>query len=144
MLDIKLGLFNQHKVTLFESCEEITAKRWKEVQKKSYESAEVGSSIQDFQRNFGKVFKFAGAKDKQSELLQELKNLNRNVFYGLAGIDLKSYEFALFVYSIDGKQCTDISDSGLEKTINRLHDLGIKQSQVESVLIDLKKKLLMS
>jgi hypothetical protein len=143
MLTIKCGLLNQHVIKLYEDTNELTAIRWKEIQKYAFETAEIGSDIQSFHNNMAKLFKFVGA-NKRDETLQEIQNINRNVFYAISGISTKSFEFALFVHSINGKTCYDLSQSALEEIINKIEGLGIKQSQVESILEDLKKKLLPS
>lgn len=59
----------------------------------------------------------------------------------IEGINIKSFSFVAFVDSINGEKITDFSEAGVRGTIKRLSDAGLKQSQVEEIIEDLKKKL---
>lgn len=143
MIEIKCGFANRQTITLYESIHELSSQRWKEFNKYSFLDSGIGSTMQDFHQKIGKLWQLVEA-EKHVEAKQEMKNINRNVFHALQSIDIKSFCFALFVHSINEKVKYDISQGGLEKTIKEIDKTGVKQSQVESTLSELKKKLIPS
>lgn len=134
------GVFRRSQVKLFDSTKELNIERHHEFQKLVLQDVGIGSDMDSVARHFSTLHHLLG-NDSPGEAVQETKNLHNNVFYMIDKINIKSFCFVAFVDSVDGRKVTDFSESGVRETIKKLSDMGLKQSDVEEILEDLKKNL---
>lgn len=98
----------------------------------------IGSDADDIDAHIVKVAKFINSDDK-AKALTELQNMRQNMFMVTSEISPKYLAFAALIYSIDGKQNTDLSDDSLKLLLNELKE--VKHSSVIDFLAGLKKKV---
>lgn len=100
--------------------------------------AGIGSDLGELDVRLQRVFAFLNAKDQKSAVT-ELINLRQAVYLLQSEITPKHMAFAALVVSIDGKECVDISEDGLLRTISLLNDAP--EAEVSTETYKVKKKL---
>lgn len=86
------------------------------------------------------------ARSKTPELaVTELDNMRQNVYFIQNNISPKYLAFAVLVKSINGIQYSDLSDDGLQKIVDMLKDLPVKDvaAQMEAVKKKIENELCM-
>lgn len=127
-----------HEVGIYDSIEDLPMLRFHKYNKMLLIDAGIGSDLQDFDMHIEKAIRYT--KSKTPELAAvELDNMRQNVYFIQTGISPKHMAFAVLVKSIDGKECNDLSDDGLQKILNTFGDTPVKEmaAQMEAV----KKKI---
>lgn len=127
-----------HEVEIYDSIEDLPMLRFHKYNKMLLIDAGIGSDLQDFDMHIEKAIRYT--KSKTPELAAvELDNMRQNVYFIQTGISPKHMAFAVLVKSIDGKECNDLSDDGLQKILNTFGDTPVKEmaAQMEAV----KKKI---
>lgn len=124
---------NGHKVKIYEAIDELNINRFHRFQKYLLVDAGVGADIAAFDRHTerARVYMMQGKTDLAAT---EFENLRQCVYLIQQGINPKHRAFAVLVASIDGEQCDDLSDSGLDRVLERL------DPKVSEVSIDAVKK----
>lgn len=135
MRELKIG---KHNVQMYDGIEDLPMKRFHKYNKMLLVESSVGSSIADIDTHIVKAISFINVK-KNVEAVTELNNLRQNVMMMQNGISPKMLAFAILVKSIDGKECNDISDSGLQKTLSYFEDATI--AELATSLEEVKKKI---
>ena len=135
MVTVKIG---KHTVEMYDAIDELPIVRFHKYQKLLLIDAGIGSDLVAFDRRVEKVKRFL-ADGKADKAQQELENLRQSVFFIQNGINPKHLSFAALVYSVDGKQCADLSDDALRKVCELFADVAEKDvtAQLEAV----KKKI---
>lgn len=134
------GLFKRSQAKFFDSVKELNIERHHEFQKLVLQDVGIGSNMDSVARHFSSIHYLLG-NDSKDEAVQETKNLHNNIFYMIDKIDIKSFCLVAFVNSIDEKTVTDFSEAGVRQTIKELSDKGLRRSDVEEILDDIKKNL---
>lgn len=80
------------------------------------------------------------ASDERQAAINELSNLRMALHNVSSEIGLKGLAAAVMVKSIDGVPCDDISIEGLQKTLDKLSELGVSKKDIDDTTSDLKKK----
>lgn len=124
---------NGHKVKIYEAIDELNINRFHRFQKYLLVDAGVGADIAAFDRHTerARVYMMQGKTDLAAT---EFENLRQCVYLIQQGINPKHRAFAVLVASIDGEPCDDLSDSGLDRVLERL------DPKVSEVSIDAVKK----
>jgi len=92
----------------------------------------IGSDIGDFDKNhYSKFMLIAGDKEKT---LKELANFRILVYNIMNELNVQHLSFACLVYSVNGREVTDLSEDNLKAVLADLSNRGLTQDV-------LKKKL---
>lgn len=134
MRKVKLG---KHKVTLYDSIDELPIVRFHKYSKMLLVDAGVGSDINDFDAHIERAVRYI-RNGNNEDAAKELENLRQNVFLILQEQSVKDLSFACLVAEIDGKPCEDLSEQGLAEVIRTLGGVPIKE--IASSLEEAKKK----
>jgi len=140
MHTIKIGGFRKHTIELYDSIKEITAERDHALNCMITIDLGIGADMDSVAEHFNTLHEHLSNGHREAAQ-QEAVNLHNNFFMMIEKINTKSLCFALLVKSIDKQPQYDLTDEGCKKVIRKLSHMGLRQSQVEELLSDLKKKL---
>jgi len=124
-------ILKRKKVNIFAEAEETVINRYNKFNKCLLLRSEIGSDPTSIYTRLSDISKVAGDPDK---LANSMHNLLQLFSFITEEINVEHRAFAVMVASIDGEERNDITDSGLERTLKELSELGLTQR-------DLKKKL---
>lgn len=135
MKEAKVG---KHRVSLYNSIEELPMVRFHKFNKCLLIDAGIGSDLTAVDAHIERAVRYI-KDDKRSEAATEMENLRQNIFMVLQGLSPSNMAFACLVKSVDGKPQDDLSDEGL---INVLSLLGeITQKELAALQDAVKKKI---
>ena len=123
----------------FESIDEFPLERFNAFNKYVMLDSELGSTIQDFDKNIIRINEFI-AKDMLDEAKNELLNLRFVVNNILSENSPKGLAFANTIKKIDGKPLDDYSEEKLRAILKDLSADGLTVKEVYEHNKDLKKK----
>lgn len=135
MVTLKVG---KHTVEVYDAIDELPIVRFQKYQKLLLIDAGVGGDINAFDQRLERAGRFL-AEGKLEQAQKELANLRQNVFLIQNEISPQYRAFAVLVKSVDGKECGDISDDGLQRILELLKDAPVKD--VTAPLDAVKKKI---
>ena len=135
---MKRQLIGKHKVTYYDSINELPITRFHIYNRMLLVDSGVGSSVSDFDSHLERIMAFLADK-KSDDAIQELNNLRQNVYLIQNELTPKHMAFAAIITEIDGKQCNDISDEGLKTTLQLLKDVNI--GTIDNEIEEAKKKI---
>ena len=130
----------EHTVTLYESVEQLPGRRYNTFNRWSLLSAGIGSTIADIDRHNSRLDMFLQA-GRTDQALQERMQLQNAYHLAIKEINPRHLSFACLVADIDGKECNDLSQEGLQKVCDVLSDFNLANGELERILSDIKKKL---
>lgn len=122
---------NGHKVRIYEAIDELPVTRFHRFQKYLLVDAGVGADIAAFDRHTERARTYM-MQGKAELAAVEFDNLRQCVYLIQQGISPKHKAFAALVESIDGERCDDLSDSGLDRLLERLNP-SVKEASVDAV-----------
>ena len=127
----------KHEVEVYDSIETLPMVRFHKFQKCALIDSGVGGDIAAFDQRIEKARRYlmAGKSDKAQT---ELENLRQCVFLVQSELNPKHLAFAVMVSKIDGKECSDLTDDGLRRTLALLDDCPA--DEVTATLAAVKKK----
>lgn len=131
---------NNNTIKYWTDSKEMPIGRYAKLQKFLLVKTGIGDTIDDVSAHYTKLFSYL-AHEKNAEARTEAENLFYNHYAILNNEDFIAYAFAAHVHSIDGVQYDDISDDGLQVVIEKLKETGISYGEVESIVMDTKKKI---
>jgi len=135
MVTVKIG---KHSVEMYDAIDEMPIVRFHKYQKLLLIDAGVGADIASFDQRLEKTRRYllSGKPDKAQA---ELANLRQSVFLIQSGINPRHRAFAVLIHKLDGKECADLSDEGLERLLGQLQEASVGEitAQLEAV----KKKI---
>lgn len=131
-------VLNKKVVKVYDSIDEMPIANFQKYNKYLLIDSGIGSDANDIDAHMTKIAKFINANDSK-KALQELQNLRQNIYMVNCEISPKYLAFAALIYSIDGKELTDLSDGGLKQALDKLKK--VKHSMLMEVLEGLKKKV---
>lgn len=134
MKEVKLG---KHKVTLFNAIDELPMVRFHKYNKMLLLDAGLGSDLSAIDGHIERVVRFIKT-DQRKEAAVEMENLRQSMYFVMQNVSPKHLAFAVLVTEIDGKPCDDISDEGLQKVLQTLGDVPVKEMAAENDAV--KKK----
>ena len=134
MRKIKLG---GHKVTIYDSIDELPMVRFHKYSKMLLVDAGVGSDINDFDAHIERAVRYFRKGDNENGA-KELENLRQCVFLILSEQSVKDLSFACLVAEIDGKPCDDLSEQALADVVRTLG--AVPRKDFTSSAYEVKKK----
>lgn len=135
MRDIKLG---QHKVVMYNAIDELPMVRFHKYNKMLLVDAGLGSDLSAVDAHIERVVRYIKA-DRRQEAAQEMENLRQNIYLTMQQLTPRNLAFAVLVKELDSKPCDDISDEGLQKVVDALMDVPVKEMTAEMDAV--KKKI---
>ncbi len=125
-------------VEIYDSIEELPVSRWHKYQKYCLIDGGIGSDLSSIDTHIARVGEFIRQKafDKADT---ELQNLRQNIFFVQNDVNLRLLSYACLIKSIDGEECNDITDEGLQRVIDRLAD--VPTNTITAIFMVVKKKI---
>ena len=106
-------------------------------------ASEVGETIADYDKRMGRAIVYLKNNDT-ANAAKELQNCRQGVFNALEEYTPTGLALACMVKSINGKQCDDLTNEGLNSVIDALSKQGYTRAHLVANIERLKKKLKMS
>ena len=129
---------NGHNVLLYSSIEELPMARFHKYNKCLLVDAGIGSDMSSVDGHIERIVRYIKA-DKREDAGKELDNMRQNIYMVMQGMNPSHLSFACLVASIDGKECTDMSDEGLQRIVDMLGDVPMRE--VTAAAEAVKKKI---
>ena len=128
---------NGHTVEIYDSIDELPIRRYQKYNKLLLVDSGVGSDLSDMLGHIDRVKVYV--KRDPNLAIAELDNMRQGIYLVSKGMSPKYMAFAALVARIDGEVTDDLSDTGLERVLERLKD--VKRSWLEEVFESVKKKI---
>lgn len=135
MRNVRIG---KHDVMLYTSIDELPMERFHRYNKMLLIDAGIGSDITAFDAHIEKVVRYIQNGDRENAA-KEMENMRQNVYVIQTEQSPANLSFAVLVKEIDGRECNDISDEGLENVRAMLSDMTRKETT--TVFTEVKKKI---
>ena len=91
----------------------------------------IGSSFEDFtSKHLASLYPLI-QNNKKEEAITQLNNLRQLFFQMVNEVSVEHMAFACLIYSINGKEIKDYSESNLKRIVNQIRDLGLTQGIVK-------------
>lgn len=135
MREVKIG---KHRVRLYDSIDDLPMERFHRYNKMLLIDAGLGSDISAMDAHVEKVVRFMRGGDIDSAA-KELENLRQTVYLVQTEQSPRNLSFACLVAEVDGKDCNDLSEDGLEKVRLLLNDAP--RGEVAETMSAAKKKI---
>lgn len=129
---------NGSKVVFYDSIKQLPIRRYQQSNKYLMIASDIGSDFQDFDRKTVKVIELL-KKGMTADAVKELENRRQAVWNAYKNYNPRGMSLALLVHSINGRLRNDITDEGLEKTLDELNRIGFSYDNMETSLSDVKK-----
>jgi hypothetical protein len=129
--------FNGHILELYDDVEDMPIINFQKYNKYLLIDSGIGSDADSIDAHIVKVAKLIKANDHE-KALQELNNMRHNMYMVNCEISPMHMAFAALIKSVDGKDVTDLSDSGLTALLGRIRT--IKRHVILDFMSGLKKK----
>lgn len=135
MREVRIG---KHRVRLYDSIDDLPMERFHRYNKMLLIDAGLGSDISAMDAHVEKVVRFMRGGDVDSAT-KELENLRQTVYLVQTEQSPRNLSFACLVAEVDGKDCNDLSEDGLEKVRMLLNDAP--RGEVAETMSAAKKKI---
>lgn len=132
-------IIGRHKIVRYDSIDELPMPRYHKFNKFVMIGAGIGENIEDADRHYLHLQEMNERGDKIS-MSKEIVNLRQSMVYAINDISPTSLAFAITIKSIDGVDCNDTSEYGLQCTLSKLYDQGIVWGLIKRAVELLKKK----
>lgn len=129
----------KHKIEFFDGILDMPFERFNYYNKYVMLDAELGSTVQDFDKVIIRINEFV-SKDMKDEATKELINLRFVVNNVLSEKSHKGLAFATLIKKFDGKEIEDYGEDNLKTMLIKLSRQGLKVKDVITNNEDLKKK----
>ncbi len=130
----------KNKIELYASIYELPIKRSNAYNKYSGMDADIGSDKEAVGTHYDKLLMFLGSgKDMNEEAQREAANLYMYWQLVHQGINPKHLSFACMVHSVDGVVYNDLTESGLQKVVDKLAEIEVTEGEIREFLDDVKK-----
>ena len=131
---------NGHKITTWESIDEMPISRYYAFNRYSMLSDSLGSSFADIERNH--LGALAQIIDDKKKALQQIANLRELVFNILNDQNFEHRAYCSLIHDIDGKLVTDVSETGIDGIIKQLDEIGVTNGDIKKKTKRSKKGLI--
>lgn len=128
-----------HIIEYYEDAETYPYKRSQKFYKFLSQDQEIGDKPLDLFKRIDNATAYYKADNKDAGDI-ELSNLRLAYNYMVNEYSPIGAAMAISVKSIDGVLCNDITTDGLEKTLQKLSDIGITYEDVINKVTEIKKK----
>ena len=132
--------FDDHTIVIYSNIDDLTIGRYNAFNQFLLMDSGVGSTIEQIQSRMNRLDSFL-ASEKLKYARIERQNLQITFFATLHKINFSQRAFCCLLKSIDGEEYNDLSDSGLENTIQKLDEIGVTMSMIKDIVITQKKNL---
>lgn len=129
-----------HIVEYFDSVDDLPIKRHHRFNEFIAVKVGIGSTVDDVDKHIAGLVQMVNRGDKEMAV-NKLLNMGQAMKFAIENVDPLSMAFATLVWKIDGIETNDMTDNGLNKTINKLSEIGISYGMVKSIVDFVKKKL---
>ena len=139
---MKVININELKVEMYDGdISELPAARFQAFSKYVLLDAKIGGELSDIDFHIERILLFMESDKPKARI--ELQNLRQNLYFVMEGINPKMLAFATLVHKIDGKEQTDLTDSGIRRVWEQLN-ITQRHSAFDKMVDALKKKLMTS
>ena len=135
---MKTVIIKNHKIRLYDSIDELPIVNFQKYNKCILIDSGLGSDADAIDAHIVNIAKYINSDDKK-KAIQELQNMRQNMHMVVSQVSPKYMAFAALIYSIDGKEQKDLSDSHLQELVEDLSEMP--HSLLIDILTGLKKKL---
>lgn len=135
MRDIKIG---NREVMIYDSIDEMPIQRFHKYNKLCLIDSAVGSNLGDADNQIEKALRYINV-GKIEQAVDQINNIRQSLYLIMNEVSPKYLSFACLIKKIGKKECNDISDEGLKRTLDKLKDL--EKGQIDSALESIKKKI---
>lgn len=135
MKKMKLG---KHKITMYDSIEELPIERFQKYNKLLLIDAGLGSDITALDAHLARVSEFIKVGDL-TNASGEIDNLRQTLFNVQNGLTPHFLSLIPLMAEVDGEPLTDLSDESLKAVYDRLKDVTMKT--YEEASSEVKKKI---
>ena len=136
MIEEKYGT---HTLVLYDSIDELPIMRYHKFNKYIMIDAGIGENMSDVDKHLTSILQMSERSDKVN-LANQVNNLKQALHFAIHEVSPKSMAFAVMVKSIDGKECNDVSEFGLQNLLQKVAGHGISYGMIKTVVETLKKK----
>ena len=126
-----------HKVTLYESIEELPIVRFQKYNKMLMLDAGLGSDLTALDAHLARVSEFIKNNELQ-DAAGEIDNLRQTLFNVQNGLTPHFMSLIPLMAEVDGEPLTDLSDENIQAVYDRLKDVTLKA--YEGAASEVKKK----
>lgn len=137
----KVYVTKPHTVVLYDSIENLPMDQFSKMQKYQMIESGIGKDLSGFDKHFESATEYL-KHDKKDKAIGELKNIRHLFWHVLNEIDPSQLSFCCMVFSIDGIEITDYSESSLLIMREKLSDYGLTQKIIADQAV--KKKSMMN
>lgn len=123
MKKVKLG---KHLCEIYDAIDELPMARFHKYNKYLLIDAGIGSDLSDIDRHIERAAMFI-RNGNNDHAATELANLRQNVFFVMSGLSPRCLAFCVLVKSMDGEECSDLSDEGIKTVYERLNDVTVRE-----------------
>ena len=136
---MKTVIIKNHTIKLYDSIDELPVVNFQKYNKCILIDSGIGSDADSIDTHIVNIAKYINSGDN-AKALQELQNMRQNMHMVVSKVSPKYMAFAALIYSVDGKEQKDLSDSHLRELVDNLSE-DMPHSILVEVLASLKKKL---
>lgn len=136
MVEVKI---NGNKVQFYDNIKTLPIRRYQQSNKHLMVAADIGSDFTDFDKRSLEITEFL-QKGMLPEAIKSIENRRQSVWNAFQNYNPKGMALAVMVYSINGIEKKDFSDSGLEQVLDELNEIGFNYGDMIDNLSDVKKK----
>lgn len=134
---------NKGTLLVKESVKEISIGRYTDFTKYVIQDVGIGSDIPSIDDHYRKIDTFL-VNGRLAEARAERLNLHFCLILAINKINITHLCFALFIHKINGEQQDDYSEAGLIRICKLLDQVDLGRGDLETILSEIKKKLLPS
>lgn len=125
-----------HDVSFYDSVEDLPIVQFHRYSKYLLVESGIGDSIQDIDRHLTRIINFLNDPKKA---YQEVLNLRQCLVFIVSEQDVHNKATLCLVKSVDGKDWTDFSDSGLDELYSLVG--GARVGDLEKLALDVRNKI---
>lgn len=137
---MRIEKFNGHTIELYDSIEDMNIERYQKYNRNLLLDSGIGGDLQGISNLIGSIMRYNEIGDKEN-VKKQLSNLNNAYMFVLNGVSPGVRSFACLVKTIDGEENNDLSDSGIDKVIEKINKRGGTIGMINNALSEIKKKL---
>lgn len=128
-----------HKIELFDGIEKMPVVRYNKYTKYRVLSSGVGNTIGDIIAKLSSLQSMIGKEGCEKKMNSEILALKQTFHFCTANVDPATLAFSCLVASVDGEECTDMTDEGFEAVRKRISQ-WLTREDVTIALSGIKKK----
>lgn len=127
---------NKHEVVFYDSVEDLPVTQFHRYSKFILVEGGIGDTIQDIDRHITRIINFLNDTKKA---YQELLNLRQCLYLVATEQDVHNKATMCLIKSVDGKDWTDFSDSGLDELYGLLN--GASERELNELAVEVRNRI---